>query len=325
MISRRTLVKGAAAAPVAGLLVSRFGTSYAQGATIKVGSKNFPEALIVGEIYAQTLEAAGFTVERSLNLGGTVVAQEALVNGDIDLYPEYTGTGLLVVLEKTVTDATGGATPEAAGPAASPAAFGPIDTAIYDYVKSQYESQYQLTWLDQSPMNDTQALAVKRSFSEENGITTISELWAWGQDNDITISAPVDFEEREDGLLGLTNTYGEANVSVNGVDPGIKYQAIVDDDANVVLAFSTDAEIGFYDLVVLTDDKALWPPYHVAPVVRQDTLAANPTIADALNAVAPLITTEAQVALNGEVVGDAKREPADVAKDFLVQNGIVSG
>jgi osmoprotectant transport system substrate-binding protein len=325
MISRRTLVKGAAAAPVAGLLASRFGTSYAQGATVKVGSKNFPEALIVGEIYAQTLEAAGFTVERKLNLGGTVVAQEALVNGDIDLYPEYTGTGLLVVLEKTVADATGSATPEAEMPMASPTALGPIDTAIFDYVKSAYEAQYQLTWLDQSPMNDTQALAVKRSFAEENGITTISDLWAWGQDNDITISAPVDFEEREDGLLGLTNTYGDASVSVNGVDPGIKYQAIVDDDANVVLAFSTDAEIGFYDLVVLVDDKALWPPYHVAPVVRQDTLAANPTIADALNAVAPLITTEAQVAMNGQVVGDDKREPADVAKDFLVQNGIVSG
>ena len=326
MISRRTVLKGAAAAPVAGLLAARFGTTYAQGATIRVGSKNFPEALIVGEIYAQTLEAAGFTVERKLNLGGTVVAQEALVNGDIDLYPEYTGTGLLVVLEKTVADAVGSATPEAAAPAASPSAgFGPIDTAIFDFVKSQYEAQFQLTWLDQSPMNDTQALAVKRSFSEENGITTISDLWAWGQDNDITISAPVDFEEREDGLVGLTNTYGEANVSVNGVDPGIKYQAIVDDDANVVLAFSTDAEIGFYDLVVLTDDKGLWPPYHVAPVVRQDTLAANPGIADALNAVAPLITTEAQVAMNGEVVGDDKREPADVARDFLVQNGIVSG
>jgi osmoprotectant transport system substrate-binding protein len=326
MISRRTLVKGAAVAPLAGVLASRFGTAYAQGATIKVGSKNFPEALIVGEIYAQTLEAAGFTVERKLNLGGTVVAQEALVNGDIDLYPEYTGTGLLVVLEKTIADATGSATPEAAAAAASPVAgLGPIDVAIFDYVKSEYEAQYQLTWLDQSPMNDTQALAVKKTFAEENNIVTISDLWAWGQDNDITISAPVDFEEREDGLLGLTNTYGDAKVSVNGVDPGIKYQAVVDDDANVVLAFSTDAEIGFYDLVVLTDDKALWPPYHVAPVVRQDTLAANPAIADALNAVSPLITTEVQIALNGEVVGDAKKEPADVAKEFLVQNGIVSG
>lgn len=326
MISRRTVLKGAAAAPVAGLLAARFGTSYAQGATIKVGSKNFPEALIVGEIYAQTLEAAGFSVERSLNLGGTVVAQEALVNGDIDLYPEYTGTGLLVVLGKTVADATGAATPQATAPMASPVAgFGDLDIAIYDYVKQEYEAQYELTWLDQSPMNDTQALAVKKSFADENGITTISDLWAWGQDNDITISAPVDFEEREDGLVGLTNTYGDANVSVNGVDPGIKYQAIVDDDANVVLAFSTDAEIGFYDLVVLVDDLALWPPYHVAPVVRQDTLAANPAIADALNAVAPLITTDVQIALNGEVVGDAKREPADVAKDFLVQNGIVSG
>lgn len=325
MVSRRSVIKGAAALPVAGLMAARFGSAHAQAAKIKVGSKNFPEALIVGEIYAQTLEAAGFEVERKLNLGGTEVAQAALVSGDLDLYPEYTGTGLLVVLKKTIADATGAATPESAVASPAAGAFGPIDTAIFDYVKKEYEAQFQLTWLDQSPMNDTQALAVKKTFAEENSLVTISDLWAWGQSNDIKISAPVDFEEREDGLLGLTNTYGEAQVSVNGVDPGIKYQAVEDGDANVVLAFSTDAEIGFFDLVVLTDDKALWPPYHVAPVVRQDTLAANPQIAEALNKVAPLITTEAQIALNGEVVGDEKREPADVAKDFLVQNGIVSG
>jgi osmoprotectant transport system substrate-binding protein len=297
----------------------------AQDTAIRVGSKNFPEALIIGEIYAQALEAAGFTVERSLNLGGTVVAHEALVNGELDLYPEYTGTGLLVILEKTVADATAEAE---ASPAASPAAdgaFGPVDTAVFDYVKAEYEAQFGLTWLDQSPMNNTQALAVKRQFSEENGITTISQLWAYGQENDLTISAPVDFEEREDGLAGLTATYGETNASVNGVDPGIKYQALVDDDANVVLAFSTDAEIGFYDLVVLQDDLGLWPPYHVAPVARMDTLAANAGVAEALNAVAPLLTSETMIALNGLVVGDEKQEPADVARDFLTQNGIVSG
>jgi osmoprotectant transport system substrate-binding protein len=328
MVTRRTLIKGAAVAPIAGMMAAHLPSRIvaAQGATIRVGSKNFPEALIIGEIYSQTLEAAGFTVERLLNLGGTVVAHEALVNGDLDLYPEYTGTGLLVILEKTVADATGGA--EATAVAASPVAeggFGPVDTAVFNYVKAEYEAQFGLTWLDQSPMNNTQALAVKRAFSEENGITTISQLWAYGQENDLTISAPVDFEEREDGLAGLTATYGETNASVNGVDPGIKYQALVDDDANVVLAFSTDAEIGFYDLVVLQDDLGLWPPYHVAPVARMDTLSANAGVADALNAVAPLLTSDTMIALNGLVVGDEKQEPADVARDFLTQNGVVSG
>jgi len=326
MLTRRTLIKGAAVAPVAGALAVRLPSVAAQDTPIRVGSKNFPEALIIGEIYAQALEAAGFTVERSLNLGGTVVAHEALVNGDLDLYPEYTGTGLLVILEKTVADATAASGAAAATPEATPeGGFGPVDTAVYDFVKAEYEAQFGLTWLDQSPMNNTQALAVKRSFSEENGITTISQLWAYGQENELTISAPVDFEEREDGLAGLTATYGETNVSVNGVDPGIKYQALVDDDANVVLAFSTDAEIGFYDLVVLQDDGGLWPPYHVAPVVRQDTLSANAGIADALNAVAPLLTTETMISLNGLVVGDEKQEPADVARTFLTENGVVSG
>ncbi len=325
MITRRTLIKGAAVAPIAGIMAARLPSVGAQDAAIRVGSKNFPEALILGEVYAQTLEAAGFTVERSLNLGGTVVAHEALVNGELDLYPEYTGTGLLVILEKTVADATAAAGAAGATPEVAEGGFGPVDTAVFDYVKTEYEAQFGLTWLDQSPMNNTQALAVKRAFSEENGITTISQLWAYGQENELTISAPVDFEEREDGLLGLIETYGEANVSVNGVDPGIKYQALVDDDANVVLAFSTDAEIGFYDLIVLEDDGALWPPYHVAPVIRQDTLAANAGIADALNAVAPLLTTETMVSLNGLVVGDEKQEPTDVARTFLTENGIVSG
>ena len=118
MVTRRTLIKGAAVAPIAGVMAARLPSVSAQDTTVRVGSKNFPEALIIGEIYAQALEAAGFGVERSLNLGGTVVAHEALVNGDLDLYPEYTGTGLLVVLEKTIADAIG-STPVAATPAAA--------------------------------------------------------------------------------------------------------------------------------------------------------------------------------------------------------------
>jgi osmoprotectant transport system substrate-binding protein len=329
LITRRDILKVAAGAPAFGGFAFAGVTANAQDLpTIRVGSKDFPEAIIIGEMYALLLENAGLSVERKLNLGGTAVAHEALLNGDLDLYPEYTGTGLLAVLGASMTDVPGiSATPDAmASPmaAATPAAGGPAD-AVYAYVKEQYAAQFNLVWLDQSQMNDTQALAVKRSFAEENGIATISQLVALASTTELVISAPSDFEEREDGLAGLVRVYGEFDATVNGVAPGIKYQALLDDDANVVLAFSTDAEIVINDLVVLEDDLALWPPYYVAPVVRQETLDAAPVVADALNPLAPVLTTELQTQLNARVVGDEKAEPATVARDFLVEQGLIAG
>jgi len=167
-------------------------------------------------------------------------------------------------------------------------------------------------------------LAVTRQLSEENGVTTISQLVALAASTEITFSAPVDFEEREDGLKGLRTTYGDFPATVNGVAPGIKYQAFLDGDANVVLAFSTDAEIALNDLIVLEDDKGLWPPYHVAPVVRQEALDANAGLAPALNALAPVLTTELMTAMNARVVGDEKADPVVVAKDFLTEQGLIT-
>jgi osmoprotectant transport system substrate-binding protein len=326
MVSRRLFVKGAASAPLVASGFAFATPAFAQSDAVRVASKDFPEEIIIGEMYALLLENAGLTVERKLNLGGTAVAQEALVNGDIDLYPEYTGTGLLVVLGKTIDDATA-ATPEAspsAAAAATPTAD-PRVQAVFDYVKVEYKDQFNLVWLDQSPMNDTQALAVTKQFSEDNHVTTISQLVALASTVELTISAPSDFEERDDGLKGLHAVYGDFDASVNGVAPGIKYQSFLDGDANVVLAFSTDAEIALNDLVVLQDDKGLWPPYYVAPVVRQEALDANAAIADTLNAFAPNLTTEEMTAMNARVVGDEKAEPAAVAKDFLVTKGLIAG
>jgi osmoprotectant transport system substrate-binding protein len=179
--------------------------------------------------------------------------------------------------------------------------------------------------LDQTPFNDNQAIAVQRSFSEENGITTLSQLAEWGQDNEIVISAPVDFETRPDGLVGLQNVYdaGFENATVLGVDPGIKYDALNAGDANVVLAFGTDAEIQQFDLIVLQDDQGLFPPGHAAPVVRQAVIDVYPNIPDVLNAVIPLLTNEAQIGLNAAVVIDGG-DPADVARQFLIDNGLIS-
>jgi len=272
-----------------------------EGGPVSIGSKNFTEQLILGEMYAQLLEAAGIEVERTLNLGGTAVAHESLVAGEIDLYPEYTGTGLLTVLEmETMSD----------------------PDEVFDVVSEAYSEQFDLVWLDQAPMNNSNALAVKREFSEENDLTTISQMVEMA--SELTLAAVPDFPERPDGLVGLNEVYGDFEFEeIIILDPGLKYQALVNDDAEVVLAFGTDGQIAGYDLVVLEDDMGLWPPYHVAPVVRQETLDAYPEIADILNELAPLLTSEIMADLNWLVDGDEAMEPEDVAREFLVENGLL--
>ncbi|HYI23886.1 MAG TPA: glycine betaine ABC transporter substrate-binding protein, partial [Thermomicrobiales bacterium] len=136
-----------------------------------------------------------------------------------------------------------------------------------------------------------------------------------------------DFPERQDGLLGLQRVYGAGfnDVEVLPVAPGVKYQALLDDQAQVVLAFGTDGQIAGYDLVVLEDDLNLWPPYNVAPVVRQAILDAWPDIADRFNAVTTSLTNEVLSGLNWRVDGDEKAEPSDVASDYLSENGFIGG
>jgi osmoprotectant transport system substrate-binding protein len=330
MVSRRNVVKGMAISPIAGsLLLARPSASAAQdGDPVAIGSKDFTEQFILGEMYGAVLENAGVEVELKLNLGGTEVAHTALTEGEIDLYPEYTGTGLEVVLGIPIASVMsgggtpeGGATPMAAG---SPAAGGSsIDDRVYQIVSEEYKAQFDLVWLDQVPFNNTQALAVKRSFSEENSVTTISQLAEIA--GDLTIVAPSDFVDRPDGLLGLQDYYAMEFGDVLSVAPGIRYQALEEDQAQVVLAFGTDGQISGLDLVLLEDDKGLWPPYHVAPVVRQETLDANPGLADALNAIAPLLTDEVMSELNWRVDGPDKEDPADVARSFLEEQGLIGG
>ncbi|XPM57342.1 MAG: glycine betaine ABC transporter substrate-binding protein [Leptolyngbya sp. IPPAS B-1204] len=134
---------------------------------------------------------------------------------------------------------------------------------------------------------------------------------------------PPEFEVREDGLPGIKAKYGNFELKeYKAVDPGLRYKALTDGEADVTVAFGTDGEIAAFKLVVLEDDKQLFPPYQVAPVVRQQTLEANPKIADALNAIAPRLTDATMQKLNYEVSGN-KREPAEVAKDFLTQEGLI--
>ncbi|MCA9941073.1 MAG: hypothetical protein KC418_20680 [Anaerolineales bacterium] len=270
--------------------------------SVTVASKDFTEQFILGEMYALLLEDAGYTVNRKLNLGGTPVAQQALLDGEIDLYPEYTGTGLLTVLKLSVMS---------------------DPQAVFDTVKQAYADQFQLVWLDPAPMNNTQALAMTKARAAELGITTFSDMVAHA--GDLVLIGPPEFAEREDGIPGLKRVYGDfAFKDFLSVDPGLRYQALLNGEADVVVAFGTDGELAAYDLLSLVDDKGLYPPYQVAPVIRESVLNEHPDIADILNKVAPLLTNETMQRLNNEVSGNG-REPADVAKEFLTQEGLIKG
>jgi osmoprotectant transport system substrate-binding protein len=301
---RRLLVLPLLALLTAAILIACAGGGGSNGAgdaktPIKVGSKDFTEQFIVGEMYALVLEKAGFKVERKLNLGGTPVAEAALESGEIDLYPEYTGTGLLTVLKL---------------PAISD------QKAVFDKVSQGYKEK-KLVWLNPAPMNNTQALAMTSAGSQKLGVKTISDMATKAKQ--LTMIGPPEFEVREDGLPGIKAKYGNFELKeYKAVDPGLRYKALNDGEADVAVAFSTDGEISAYKLVLLEDDKKLFPPYQIAPVVRQETLDANSKLADALNALAPKLTNETMQQLNYEVSGK-QREPADVAKEFLTKAGMI--
>jgi osmoprotectant transport system substrate-binding protein len=271
------------------------------GSTIRVGSKNFTEELILGELYAQMLQANGIPVTRRLDLGGTDIAMAALQRDEIDLYPEYTGTALLNQLHLPVDS----------------------DAArVYRTVKDAYAAKYDLIWLSPAPMNDSQALASTQATAQRYGLRTLSDLAAKAPQ--LVLGSVPEFLKRADGLPGLRKRYGGFQFkAVKLIDFGLKYQALTHGDVDVVVAFTTDGMVKADNLVVLVDDKHLFPAYQVAPVVRKNVLTVHPQIATQLDRLAPLVTDAAMRDLNLQVDGPQKREPEDVARDFLREHKLV--
>lgn len=273
------------------------------GAPIKVGSKNFTEMYIMGELYAQLLEANGYTVERSFDLGATPVAHTAITQGDIDLYPEYTSTGLLEVLQQEpISD----------------------QAELIAALREQYGSQFELTWLEPSAFNNTNTFAVTAETAERLSLATYSDLFANAAE--IRLGGPPEFPERND-TRNLETVYGAliadfAEYSQLGTG-ALRYDALQAGDVDAIVAFGTDGRIRADELVVLEDDKAAYPTYNVAPVVRNDLLARAPEVADILNALGPLLTDEAMQGMNYQVDGPDAREPADVAREFLASSGLL--
>lgn len=259
---------------------------------IKIGSKDFTENLLLAEVYALALEDKGYKVERVFNLASSVV-HTTLINGEIDLYPEYTGTGLLSVLKL------------------------PLETdpqKVYDTVKSEYEKQFKLVWLDYAQANDGQGLVIATRAAEKYGIKTISDLQK--NADKLRFASQGEFDTREDGVPALTVKYGKFNWKSSKVyDNGLKYEVLKNDEADVAVAYTTEGALVDSSYTLLEDDKYVWPPYNIAPVVRKEVLDANSDIADILNAIDAKIDTKTITSLNAKVDVD-KQEYEEVAKEF---------
>src|SRR5436190_15804979 len=264
---------------------------------VRVGSKNFTEQFIVAEIYAQALEAAGVKVDRKINLGGTLIAHKALEEKQIDLYPEYTGTMLLVVLKaEPMTD----------------------QKAVYDKVRAEYAAK-GLVVLNQAPLNNTYNMVVRPETAAQYKLETLSDLAKVAKE--LKLGAGPEFRDRKDGLPGLKATYGIEFKEDLQMAIGLRYQALANKQIDVVNGYSTDGMISAMKLKRLKDDKGLWPPYFLVPVVRKDALEANPKIADVLNHVSAQLTEANMAEMNYKVDGE-KMEPKDVAREFLKSKGL---
>lgn len=267
-------------------------------AQVKVGSKNFTEQFVVAELYAQALEAAGIKVERKLNLGGTLVAHKALEERQIDVYPEYTGTMLINVLKaEPMTDRK----------------------TVYDKVKADYATK-GLAVLNEAPMNNTYNMVVRPETAQKYKLETLTDLAKVSKD--LKLGAGPEFRDRKDGIPGLRAKYGMEFKEDLQMAIGLRYQAIANGQIDIVNGYATDGMIGALKLKRLKDDKSLWPPYYLVPVVRRETLDANPKMAEVLNRVSAMLDDATITDLNYKVDGE-KKEPKDVARDFLRAKGVV--
>jgi len=298
------LVLGAAVA--AGLALPTPARADDDAGTVVVASKNFEESRLLAEMFAQLLEArSGLTVERRLNLAGTQVCFEALRTGAVDLYPEYTGTGLVSLLGEAPVlgeTASGGA------------------TATLNRVRAEFLARWDLHWLAPLGFENAYEIAVRRAVAEQRGLRTLSDLAAVSAD--LKAAFGYEFAERDDGLPGLERTYGLRFASVQRMQQTIKYQAAGDGRVDALDVYTTDGRLLTYDLVVLDDDRGFFPPYQAAPLVRGEALAEHPEIGAVLSLLADSLDEDAMRALNLRLQ-EGGEEPAAVAHDALAGLGLL--
>jgi glycine betaine/choline ABC-type transport system substrate-binding protein len=270
--------------------------------TVTVGSKNFPEQFVLGEIYSQALQAAGYKVKKQLNLGSEVIAFKALKQGNIDGYPEYTGTALTSFYKVKVT-----AVPKDAD-------------AAYQELTQKLKGD-KITGLAQTPFENTYRLGMtKKTAAKVGNPKTISELA--GKSKNLTINGYPECQQRPDCLLGVEKTYGlKFKKFVASQDP---YPVLDKGAADVAFVFTTDAALTTNKYAVLDDDKHLFPPYHISFLIKSATLSKlGPDATKVIEAVQKPLTNEVQRELNSRVVLD-KKTPKAVAAEYLKEAGFVT-
>lgn len=274
----------------------------AQAEEIVVGGKNFTEQQILASMTSQYLSGLGYDVETRAGMGSAVLRQ-AQENGQIDLYWEYTGTSLI-----NYNDVTESLSPE----------------ETYERVK-ELDGEKGLVWLEPSAANNTYALAMREETVEETGIESLSDLaQAVNDGEELTFAMNAEFYAREDGWRPLQQAYDfrVGRGEVKRMDSGLVYQALRDGQVDVGLVFATDGRIPAFDFQVLEDDQAFFPAYALTPVVREETLEANPDLAEQMNTLSALLDDETMATLNARV--DVERETIeDVAQSFLDDNELL--
>jgi osmoprotectant transport system substrate-binding protein len=262
---------------------------------LTVGSKNFTEQIVLGEIVAQQLERRlHIKVDRKLDLGGTLLAQQALQSGAIDLYPEYTGTALTAVLKLP--------------PVSDPA-------TLLERVRAEYRKRWNLEWLDPLGFNNTFAMVVRGPQARAESLETLSD--AARRKQGWRLGVGYEFLQRPDGLPGLLRTYRlPLDGNPKSMDLGLLYSALEQKQVDMAAANATDGMLSVLDVKILRDDKSYFPPYQAALIVRQQTLSAYPGLRAALDQLAGKLPDAVMRKLNYQV--DGKHRPvADVARELL--------
>jgi osmoprotectant transport system substrate-binding protein len=274
--------------------------SSAEKGKIVVGSKNFNESILLGELMAQLIEEKmDVEVERKLNLGGTLVCFQALKKGDLDVYADYTGTSLMAILKKPIE-----ADPD----------------KVYNMVQETYNNEYNIKWLKPFGFNNTYALVVRQETAKQYNLKTSSDLAAVS--DKLVFGTDQEFMNRQDGLKGLKETYGIKFSAEKAMETALRYQAIANKNIDVTNIFATDGEMIKYNLAILEDDKNFFPPYYCAPNVNMDTLEKYPQLEEVLNLLADQISDEEMQNLNYLVAVEGKNKE-EVAKNFLQEKGLV--
>jgi len=270
--------------------------------TFVIGSKTFTESRLLGEIVAQLVTArTDLAVEHRSGLGGTLICWEALLAGEIDLYPEYTGTAWAVVLQEP----------------------GAVSDPLRAFLRVQSESRrrFDAEWLAPFGFQNSYALALREDHAEALGVATISELARVSAD--LRAGFSVEYLNREDGWPGLRDAYGLAFTSVRGLEHALAYEALGAGELDVIDAYTTDAKLRRFGLRTLRDDRGFYPPYHAAPVLRGETLRERPELRPLFAELAYAIDEEAMIAMNHAVeVQDRGFE--EVAREFLVEAELLS-